>query len=54
MRVAPGSVATSYLVNKLTGQGLCSGNLMPPNGGPLSSTQLDLIRAWICNGAPNN
>jgi len=54
VRVVRGSVSTSYLINKLTGVGLCSGGIMPVNGGPLPSSQIDLIRAWICNGAPNN
>ncbi|MEZ4392902.1 MAG: MXAN_6577-like cysteine-rich protein [Polyangiales bacterium] len=54
LRVAPGSVSSSYLMNKLTGVGMCSGNQMPANGAELPSNQLDLFRAWICNGAPNN
>jgi hypothetical protein len=52
IRVVPGSVSTSYLVNKLTGVGMCSGSQMPLTGS-LSSSQVDQIRAWICNGAPN-
>jgi hypothetical protein len=47
LRVTRGSVSASYLVNKLTGVGMLS-------GGPLPTAQIDLIRAWICNGAPNN
>jgi hypothetical protein len=54
IRVSPGSVSASYLVNKLTGVGMCTGNQMPLSGGPLPSAQIDLIRSWICNGAPNN
>ena len=54
IRVVRGSVSTSYLVNKLTGVGMCSGSAMPFTGGPLPTAQLDLIRTWICNGAPNN
>jgi hypothetical protein len=33
--------------------GLCSGTQMPVTGG-LPSAQIDLIRTWICRGAPNN
>jgi hypothetical protein len=54
VRVSPGSVANSYLINKLTGVGMCGGNMMPANGAPLTSAQLDTIRGWICQGAPNN
>lgn len=55
LRVEPGSPSTSYVVNKLTGVDLCGGSQMP--GGaepPWTSAQLDLVRAWIANGAPNN
>ena len=55
IRVVRGSISTSYLINKLTGVGMCSGTQMPGgSGGVLPTAQLDLIRAWICNGAPNN
>jgi hypothetical protein len=52
--VAPGSPSTSYLVNKLTGVGTCSGTQMPARGVSLPASQIDLIRAWICSGAPND
>jgi hypothetical protein len=54
-RVAPGSPSTSYLVDKLTGANLCFGSQMP--GGSSSnwtSAEIDLVRAWIANGALNN
>lgn len=51
--VVPGSVEQSYFVNKLTGIGMCNGSAMPKSGG-LAPAQVDLFRAWICNGAPNN
>jgi hypothetical protein len=54
LRVVPGSVASSYLVNKLTGEGMCSGTQMPARGVTLPGSQLDTIRAWICQGAPKN
>lgn len=52
--VAPGSPQTSYLINKLVGMGMCSGSIMPKAGGELPQAQIDLVRAWICQGAPNN
>jgi hypothetical protein len=54
MRVAPSSPERSYLINKLTGQGICSGTQMPARGQSLPQNQIDLIRAWICQGAPKN
>jgi hypothetical protein len=52
--VAPGSPSTSYIINKLTGVSMCSGTQMPARGVSLSQSQLDLLRSWICLGAPNN
>jgi hypothetical protein len=52
--VVPKSPSTSYLLNKLTGVGICSGTQMPAKGVSLSSAQIDSIRGWICQGAPNN
>jgi hypothetical protein len=52
--VAPGSPETSYLINKVSGVGMCSGSVMPKMGSELSQSQIDLIRAWICQGAPKN
>ena len=54
VRVTPSNVAKSYLMNKLTGVGMCSGTQMPKTGTSLPPSQLDLIRGWICNGAPKN
>jgi hypothetical protein len=54
LRVAPGAVAQSYLINKLTGGDLCSGSQMPKAGGALPAAQITAITTWICNGAPNN
>jgi hypothetical protein len=53
-RVSAGDVAGSYLVNKLTGSGMCSGSVMPKAGGELPAAQIDIIRAWIATGALNN
>jgi hypothetical protein len=50
-RVVPNDPAASYLVNKLTGVGMCSGSVMPKMGGELTSAQIDVVRAWIGAGA---
>jgi fibronectin type 3 domain-containing protein len=55
--VTPGSSATSYLINKLTGSGICFPTLnlrMPRLGVPLQPSQIDMFKAWIDAGAPNN
>jgi hypothetical protein len=51
VRVVPGDPAASYLLNKLTGVGMCSGSVMPKAGSELSAAQIDVIRAWIGSGA---
>jgi hypothetical protein len=45
--VAAGDPTASYLVNKLTGVGMCGGSQMPKGTAPLSAAQLDMVRAWI-------
>lgn len=50
--VVPGDIGASYLVNKLTGVGMCSGSRMPGGSYPdLTPAQLDVVRAWIGSGA---
>lgn len=51
--VAPEHPDQSYLVDKVTGIGICSGMKMPPRAS-LAASDIDLIRNWICAGAPNN
>jgi len=56
-RVTAASVPNSYLINKLDGTFLglgCIGSRMPKGGPFFSTAQMDSIKAWICNGAPNN
>jgi hypothetical protein len=54
-RVAPGAPDQSYLMFKLQGAGDCfSGSRMPKGQNALPAAQLQLIRDWIANGAPNN
>jgi hypothetical protein len=47
LRVAAGAPADSYLINKLTGEGLCAGERMPRGRPALSTAQIDTVRAWI-------
>jgi hypothetical protein len=54
VRVSPGATAKSYLVNKLTGVGICTGTQMPKTGSSLPAAQIAIISGWICEGAPNN
>ncbi len=55
--VEPGDPDKSYLYLKLTGAQLSaggSGEQMPFQAGQLDAGQLELIRSWIAQGAPNN
>lgn len=52
--VQPGQPEASYLINKLTGNGMCSGGIMPKGAPAMSSMQIDVVRAWIANGALDN
>src|SRR5260221_9597022 len=51
----PGDLGQSYLWSKLQGQRLCSGSApMPPRGLTLPLPEMEVVRSWICMGAPNN
>lgn len=50
LRVAPGDANSSYLVQKLEGTAAV-GRTMPAGGAPLDQATIDVIRAWIDNGA---
>ena len=56
-RIEPGLPNQSYLVHKIQGtQGTVggSGAQMPFGGSPLSQANIDIIRAWIADGAKDN
>lgn len=57
-RVEPGQPEQSFLVHKIQGtQGPLGSNMgerMPFGGDKLPQSTIDLIRAWITQGAPNN
>lgn len=50
LRVAPGDANASYLVQKLEGTAAVGGR-MPAASPPLDQAAIDVIRAWIDNGA---
>ena len=51
-RVAPGSPATSYIIDKLKGTNLCAGVQMPRTAAPLAAGDIATVEAWIAAGAP--
>ena len=48
--INPGNPDGSLLMSKVSG----SKPLMPPAGDPLSAEQVDILRAWIAEGAPGD
>ena len=53
-RVAPGSAADSYLVNKITATDLCPNTKKMPPSSTLPDATKQKIIDWICQGAENN
>jgi hypothetical protein len=56
-RVVAGTPSASVIIFALTGVASsdgCSPPPMPFGMPPLPNSQIDLVRAWICSGAPNN
>jgi hypothetical protein len=54
VRVVPGDPNGSYLIHKLEGRSDIVGSRMPDGGPFLVQTDIDVIRTWIVQGAPNN
>ena len=54
LRVEPGNPDDSYLVRKIEGGPNIVSERMPRGRPPLSDEQIQLIRAWIEDGAPAN
>jgi hypothetical protein len=52
--VVAGDLEESYLINKLTGIDMCSGTLMPKANMALPDDELEVILAWVCQGAAND
>jgi hypothetical protein len=51
LRVDPGNPANSFLLIKLEGPPLGQGGRMPLTGTPLTPAEIDVLRAWIEDGA---
>lgn len=49
--IAPGSPETSYLMHKLLGTDLCSGERMPGTMVMLKEDELKIVGSWIAGGA---
>jgi len=54
MLVTPGDLTHSYLMNKMTGIGMCPGTMTMPRGVALPRARIQTIADWICSGAPDN
>ncbi len=54
LRVVPGDVTKSYLMDKLLGTNMCSGTRMPKGVAKYSAARLSLVGRWICQGALDN
>lgn len=52
LRVDPGDPDASYLLAKLLGVGMCSGTRMPKAAAAYPVADIELVTAWICQGAP--
>jgi hypothetical protein len=52
--VAPGIPEQSFLLTKLIGPGPQQGSRMPLGAGPLSESEINLVREWILAGAPDS
>ena len=53
-QVVPGDSASSLLFDKISSSAPMVGVRMPRFAPPLSQTEIDLVRDWIDQGAPNN
>lgn len=53
LRIEPGDPDNSYLVRKVEGDGIVA-NRMPLGQDPLPQELIDLLRAWVENGAMND
>lgn len=52
--VDPDFPMSSYLIQKVRGEDLCSGVQMPKKGALLSDADVQTISDWICAGAKND
>lgn len=54
VRVVPGDLAASYLMNKLENRDIAMGGAMMPPTQMLSEERLEIVRSWIEAGAAND
>lgn len=54
VRVVAGDPEASYLLDKLMGDPSICGVQMPRRGESIPASEIELIRGWICRGAPND
>ncbi|MEO7332238.1 MAG: hypothetical protein ABI193_26920 [Minicystis sp.] len=54
LMVEPSHPEKSYLVDKITGTNMCSGDSMPKGKPMLPDAEIQLMVDWICEGAPEN
>lgn len=54
MMVEPGHPEKSYMVDKITGTNMCSGESMPKDAPLLPDAEIQIIIDWICAGAQQN
>ena len=52
--ITPNNPDQSYILQKIIGSNIISGNIMPLNSSQLSSEKIDSIIEWIDDGAKNN
>jgi hypothetical protein len=52
--VTPSAPASSHLINKLSGVDMGCGSRMPKGGSAMPAADVDIVRAWIARGAPND
>jgi hypothetical protein len=52
--ITPNHPESSYILNKLRGTDMCTGERMPRGKTPLSDAQIALFVEYICEGAPND
>lgn len=54
LMVEPGHPERSYLIHKLVGKNVCTGQTMPKDQPLLPDAEIQIIYDWICSGAPSN
>lgn len=53
LMVEPGNAEKSYMIHKLVGKNICTGQTMPKDMALLPAADIQVLYDWICVGAPN-